>query len=258
MQKKYARNVQDVKNAYQLHFKRYEFKYHLPVNFADKIIPELLNYMAFDPNVVDSGNFYEVHSIYFDSPHLKNYYEKTEGQLFRKKLRIRTYTRDVQDSTPVFLEIKRKHNMVILKDRSRMTFSLADKIIGGAISRRSADVEHIDSDLLDEFLQEKILYAMRPKVLVSYKRQPLVSHNGMNLRVTFDYDISSAAVSSLDFSKDVKPLYPGMLVMEVKFNDLLPYWLHEVIQKYKLEAWPYSKYCAGVESRFDYQMSQYS
>lgn len=238
-----------------LHFQRYEFKYHIPIRIADKIVPELLNYMDFDPHVKSGkatdegiGQHYEVHSVYLDSPHFKNYHEKVEGELFRKKLRIRSYSKDIKDSTPVFVEIKRKYNMVIIKDRTVLPLQKAISLAQGQVDHSLLKGEH--HEVVDEFMQDKVMYAMRPKVLVSYKRKPLVSRNGMNLRVTFDYDIQAARTNRVDFSLPTKPIYPGMLVMEIKFNDMLPYWLHETIQKYKLEAWPYSKYCFGIENTY--------
>ena len=230
----------------KLHFQRYEFKYHIPTQFADKLVPALLKYMDFDPHVKgNKDNAYEVHSIYLDSPNLKNYHEKIEGDLFRKKLRMRSYTKDVKKDTPIFVEIKRKYNMVIIKDRITTTPENAIKLAEENIISKIPKVG--DDRVLDEFMQDKLLGTMTPKVLISYKRKPLVGRTGSNLRVTFDYDIQAARTSKIDFSKPTKPIYPGMLIMEVKFNDILPYWLHEIIQKHTLEAWPYSKYCFGME-----------
>ncbi|MBT6068735.1 polyphosphate polymerase domain-containing protein [Candidatus Peregrinibacteria bacterium] len=236
-----------VKEKPKLHFQRYEFKYHIPMRLADKIVPALLNYMDFDSHVGDSKDHsYDVHSIYLDSSGLKNYHEKIEGDLFRKKLRIRSYTKNVKPNDTVFVEIKRKHNMVIIKDRISMPLSSAITL-ASATGHRSMFKEE-DHDVIDEFMLDKSVYGMRPKVLVSYKRKPLVGRTGSNLRVTFDYDIQAARVGDLDFSRETKSIYDGMLVMEVKFNDILPYWLHEIIQKYCMEAWPYSKYCFGMEA----------
>ncbi|MDP4008076.1 MAG: polyphosphate polymerase domain-containing protein [Candidatus Peregrinibacteria bacterium] len=236
------------KGESKLHFQRYEFKYHIPIHLADKILPGLLNYMDFDEHIETGQNFYDVHSVYLDSPNFKNYHEKIEGELFRKKLRVRTYSKDPKKDTNVFVEIKRKYDAVIIKDRTVMTLEAATSLCHGKI-----DYDLLRSEnhaVIDEFLQDKMMYAMRPKVLVSYKRKPLVSRNGMNLRVTFDYDIEALRVSNVDFSKATKPIFPGMCVLEIKFNDMLPYWLHSVIQNYKLEAWPYSKYCFGVENSY--------
>ena len=157
----------------KLHFQRYEFKYHIPIQFADKLIPALLNHMDFDPYVKgNKDNAYEVHSIYLDSPHLKNYHEKIEGELFRKKLRIRSYTKNVKKDTPVFIEIKRKYNMVIIKDRITTSHSNAVKLVEENIVRKIPKIG--EEAVLNEFIQDKLMGAMKPKVLVSYKRKPLI------------------------------------------------------------------------------------
>lgn len=240
----------------KLHFQRFELKYQIPTNIADLILPTLLNHMDWDPYASGyPNNAYDVHSIYFDSPTFKNHYEKVEGAMYRKKIRVRSYTTDLTEDSPVFVEIKRKYNSIIIKDRVKIAFSDAKELLDGHAP--TGHFSENDSDFINECRFDIRYHGMRPKMLVSYKRRPLISkRNGNELRVTFDSDISSTACTSVDFSSTATPIFDGMLVMEVKFNNLLPHWLHDIIQQYQLEAWPYSKYSNGVESAYKYLLPQ--
>ena len=108
----------------KLHFQRFEFKYQMPLDFVEGIIPELLKYMDFDPfaqKFPDHG--YTVASLYFDSVGLDCYYQKLAGVRTRKKLRIRFYPENgLTPETKVFLEIKRKYDAVVVKDRLALNY----------------------------------------------------------------------------------------------------------------------------------------
>ena len=79
-----------------LHFRRFEFKYHVPRAIADRIIPQMLNYMVWD-EYSDGDEGYEVNSLYMDTGEFKCYHEKIDGLMNRKKARIRTYKKNVDD-----------------------------------------------------------------------------------------------------------------------------------------------------------------
>ena len=74
-------------------FSRYEFKYILSKNKADKIENEIKHFMVLDKNAIKkANNKYFVRSLYFDNPINSNFYEKVDGMQIRKKFRIRSYS----------------------------------------------------------------------------------------------------------------------------------------------------------------------
>ena len=78
-----------VKNNLKLHFQRFEFKYQLPVETIEGMLPQLLKYMEFDPYAAKLPNrAYTVASLYYDSAGLDCYYQKVAGVRVTKKLRI--------------------------------------------------------------------------------------------------------------------------------------------------------------------------
>ncbi len=231
----------------KLHFQRFEFKYQFPENIIDGLIPELLKYMEWDPYAKDlPGKFYTVSSLYYDSIGLGCYYQKIAGERTRKKLRIRFYDPAIKPETPVFLEIKRKYVTVVVKDR--LTFSHQDCFnLLKENKKLNLPLSQHDKETLDEFLWLKIYNSMVPQNLVIYSRKPLISKVDPNFRLTFDYNIRTYLADWITEKKAVCLVNPGMAIMEVKFNNILPFWFQQIIQRYNLQQRPFSKYCSSLE-----------
>lgn len=228
----------------KLHFRRFEFKYLLHKDVIDRMIPELMTYMDWDPYVYEN-DFYEVNSLYYDSENFKNYFEKLNGVLTRKKPRIRVYHKQVKDSDPVFFEVKKKYGDVIIKDRAALTKAQFASFIETPNAINSLSAEAGQNELM-KFLYEIAKYQMRPTALVSYKRKPLVGRNNPGFRVTFDYDIEAAKPDGFNFEADYESVYDDLVVMEVKYNGDMPYWFYSIIERYKLTRGSFSKYCESV------------
>lgn len=232
----------------KLHFQRFEFKYYLPNNKADKLIPALLNHMDWDPYVKKSGrDYYSVNSLYFDSPDFGCFWDKESGIVDRKKLRLRFYNQ-LDDLQPVFAEIKRKQDALVIKDRIKLT---PDDCRQEQLDHQLFNLAHQSPD--DNFIKELIWFknrnSMRPKLFVSYKRKALIGKLDPRFRITFDYDIKAGLSHSLmpDQSR-LKEVYPYGVVLELKYNNVLPQWFHRIIQKYQLQRLAYSKYCNSLRT----------
>ncbi len=233
-----------IKKIPQLSFRRFEFKYHLPLAVADRLIPQVMNYMNWDESVGEK-DYYEVNSLYFDSRDFKCYHEKISGLMNRKKARIRTYSKILGPTSDIYFELKRKAGEVILKDRIIVKTKDSEKFSENPFSL--CEIDEYRGNFLNEFLFEISMYQMKPVVLVSYKRKPFYSKFDKRFRVTFDYDLGFAKPNAFNFDADYKMLH-DFVIMEVKFNGAMPKWFHDIIEMYRLNKEPFSKYCAGVES----------
>ena len=230
-----------------LHFQRFEFKYYLPKNIADKLIPTLLNHMDWDPYIKESGqDYYQVNSLYFDSPDFGCFWDKESGIADRKKLRFRYYNQMTSNEMPVFAEIKRKKDTLVIKDRVKLTAaSCFNESFDQELNKMRQQQK--DDDFLAELIWFKKRNSMRPKLFVSYQRKALVGKENKKFRVTFDYNIKAQLVD--DFNKiptQLEAVYPEGVVLEVKYNNVLPAWFHKIIQKYQLQRLAYSKYCNAL------------
>lgn len=236
----------------QLRFQRFEFKYLLTEEGVDAIRETILPYMRLDDHAgASSGHSYEVISLYYDTPGLRYYCEKIDGINVRKKVRLRTYRNEGEYADSVFLEIKRKQGSVILKDRcrfSRESFDASGGDIRALLDRSDASVP---DDFRDEYLYESAIGALRPTALVVYDREPYVGIDHPKLRVTFDRSIRSREDERL-FAPDAPftDCSQGLVVMEVKFQGVLPWFLHDVITSSNLQNVAYSKYCKGIEANY--------
>lgn len=196
---------------------------------------------------------YEVHTLYFDSAGFGCYDEKKAGLKFRKKIRLRFYEPELKKDTPVYLEIKRKDNNIILKDRLVLSCGSCQKLLSGENVKeiketlRQAQGKK-EKEVLEEFLGLMHYNCLRPKVMVSYSRMGLIDKTDKSFRITFDSEIKAGEANGLFSVSPMKEIIPGWQIMEVKFKNTVPAWYQLIVQKYDLDQKPFSKYCSSVNA----------
>ncbi len=95
---------------------RFEFKYVISRQIARQV-EAYIDKIGLAKDGPGHGQ-YTVCSLYFDTPTLKDYYEKQAGLKNRQKLRARIYEADFNhDSEKIWLEVKEKHDMFVHKNR---------------------------------------------------------------------------------------------------------------------------------------------
>jgi SPX domain protein involved in polyphosphate accumulation len=231
------------------HFQRFEIKYPLDMRTADRIIVGLLDYMRWDTHCNSDNDYaYTVSSLYYDSLDYACYVEKKMGVRNRVKLRLRFYEEEYKKNTPIFLEIKRKRDMVVVKDRVRLTIREYQALLEeGRISSVIRNYSGSERKLIEEFFWIKKHNCLHPKLMVVYKRKALESSIGLNFRVTFDFGIITSPSKQL-YLAFPRRVVDNIVIMEVKFNNVMPSWFHDIIQKYQLSRDSFSKYASSLES----------
>ncbi len=234
-----------------LHFSRFEFKYVLNERARLQLESELGYFMALDPYVSKRRHQkYFVRSLYFDDDNYSNYYEKTDGQISRRKYRVRTYTDDRDEDCVIFLEVKGRYNALVYKHRIQLDRSVIGELEQGSDLFMKSMIDRAEeSDLLRTFSFDTIRKSLKPKLLVDYERRPYVSKYSPDFRVTFDDCLKSTVTDKLFGSlSDTKRVFlPGYCVVEIKFKHHIPSWFHRLIQSYELRRVSVSKYCTGAE-----------
>ena len=230
----------------KFHFQRFEFKYQMPRDLVDALVPEFLKYMDVDPYAaMQSDGAYKVSSLYFDSAGYDCYYQKLAGLRTRKKLRLRFYGDLKGPETPVFLEIKKKYDTVVVKDRIVMPY---DQCYGLLREGRTGEPSGHQSQAGEsDFLWVLLRNGMTPQNMVVYRRRPFISKVDADFRVTIDSQLRTYMASWLDEKHAELVVAPDTAVLEVKFNNVLPFWFHQIIQRYGLAQQPFSKYCNSLE-----------
>lgn len=171
--------------------------------------------MAVDP-YANKGK-YTIRSLYFDDYWDSCYEQKMMGVDDRKKWRVRIY--DYGDSS-IKLERKRKWGSYIHKDSVNLTREEFEKILSGEYQF----LLEKEPPLCHEFYYECMVNLYRPKVIVDYEREPLICPYG-DVRITFDSDVRAVVGGCDIFDSELAAfnvLDPGMIVLEVKFTELIP------------------------------------
>jgi SPX domain protein involved in polyphosphate accumulation len=227
------------------HFNRYEIKYVVHRDVANRLKDDLQHYMHRDPHLSDAMPAYRVNSVYFDSKDFKSFWEKVNGVRFRRKVRIRTYGAAMPDQA--FLEIKQKIDMTTQKRRNRYpTSDLIKRLVDGVGDPLQGEIgEEVELLFHEQDLE--------PKVLVSYDRVAYMGSTDDSLRVTFD---SNCRYRQTDLfqAESTEPdkffLHPSQQIVEIKFDNLIPRWLVSVLRKRALSPTRISKYCQSVNIAF--------
>lgn len=231
-----------------LHFQRFEFKYFLPKHRVPQLIASLRQHMIWDPfyDASQKGT-YRVNSLYFDTPGYDCFWDKEAGVADRKKLRLRYYG-DLEDgNSPVFVEIKRKKDALILKDRVDIRASEAAGTAPLQARLRLLRAGNPNAEFAEELAWFLRRNSLRPKLFVSYDRTALEAKRNREFRVSIDQNIQAREQFGLTLGK--KPLtkiYPHGVVFEVKYQNILPAWFQRLLQKFEFQRLAFSKYANAI------------
>ena len=233
---------------------RYEYKYIVHNSKLEQLRQMVLPFVELD-QFAETGekNQYTVRSIYFDTPRYDFYYEKIEGIKNRKKVRLRGYDEEKADNT-VFLEIKRKYNIPIIKYRAPVTFQDAqimfrEKNINGQILfGDSFPKGHENSK---RFFYQVFSKNLQPVVLIVYEREAYLSKFDSSVRITFDKNLRSKGyptINELYKEGKLRATLADHFILEVKFNRSFPGWLNPVISRFLLRKQSASKYIISMDT----------
>lgn len=230
-------------------FNRFELKYLLTLQQAERFKTGLRNYLVPDEHGNNNGR-YALSSLYYDSPGLSCYWEKENGIKFRRKLRLRRYETDdpLTEETPIFLEIKQRVDRVTQKRRAILSYGDALRLCN---DRQIPDHTPEDKAVIEEIFVFLWQYNLRPMSIVRYNRQAFVgTEYDIGLRVTFDTSLSfqSHPLHLHEQPSDLPMLSPNLVVMEIKINERIPHWLTEMIAAHDLQLIRVSKYCRSIEA----------
>ncbi len=229
-------------------FNRFELKYMVTLAQAERFKSALRAYMRADDYGAADGR-YTIASLYYDSPEFRCYWEKVDGIRFRRKLRLRLYDdgQPVSDGTPVFVEIKQRIDRVTQKRRILLPYGQASKLC----SRRDMiDAAPQDQPVVEEVYAFLWQYNLRPASIVRYTRQAFIgAESDLGLRVTFDtslrYQTMNLDLADEELSTPI--MGENWVVMEIKVNERIPYWLTEMVAAHNLQLYRISKYCRSIE-----------
>lgn len=231
--------------------KRFEFKYFLDPIQAKKVEVFLLTHARLTPDENSKNGAYYVNSLYFDTPFMDDYADKDGSLLVRKKVRARMYNDCWHENLKnVWLEVKHKKNMNIKKTRAKISGDMWKSFIrtnDPHVLLFPSDTEsQKETNDLRNFAHTHIRQSYLPSTVVRYKRKAYLANFTSLVRITFDYDIEACRFENASNSNNLVPVSHQAVIMEVKFNDKLPWWFSHMLTQFNLQRTDFSKYRNSV------------
>lgn len=201
--------------------------------FLQKQLEGCMAYDKYHPN----GESYTIRSVYFDDMFDSFLQENENGTDNREKFRIRIYNGDLSE---IHLECKSKLNGFTKKRKEDLT-------VEECLCYLNKEPLSLRSE--DGFLKKRV-YALNrlsqfvPVQIVEYERVAFVEKIG-NVRVTLDRNISGTnkVEEFLQPTINAVPALPlGMHILEVKYDELLPDYIRQMLRMVSLSRTSFSKY----------------
>jgi len=222
-----------------LQVKRHELKYYVSHIEYLALVNRLQHVLKPDPYSTPKQGYF-IRSLYFDSFDDECLYEKQSGEMFRAKYRMRIY--DTKSQTVKF-EIKNKANNQIYKETASISKDSAQKIINGEY----AELLSYNNSVLNKIYIKFTSRHYRPRVIIDYIRDAFV-FDFFNVRITFDKHLHSNNTDFDLFSDNlhtIPVILEGKQIMEIKYEMVLPEFIHKTIQLDACERMAISKYTLG-------------
>ena len=209
-------------------FERVEIKYLLTKEQYQNIMKDINNHM-----VPDKFGRSTIQSLYFDTDTDLLVRTSIDKPLYKEKLRLRSYgIANMEDK--VFLEIKKKYNGIVYKRRISLKQSDVEPFINGKLN--------LDTQIGNELNYFRDYYkTLKPSTLLIYDRE---AYYDGELRITFDHNIK---YRKFDLTLD-KGFYgnliiePDQVLMEIKVNGSMPFWLVNMLEENRAFKTSFSKY----------------
>ena len=211
---------------------RYEMKYLLSGAQTDFLRRKLEGHMQ-----IDEYGLTSIASLYYDTPDARLIRASLEKPTFKEKLRLRSYG-VATDSSPVFLELKRKYDGVVYKRRVQSTIPQVEDFFAGA------DLTGGSPQIQKELSYFRDFYGtLAPACLIIYDRTAYFEPGG-DLRLTIDCKPRYRAEDlTLTRSMDGIPLLDkDRTILEVKVQGAMPLWLSAALSEGKIFKSSFSKY----------------
>ena len=225
---------------------RHEIKFIISKQMSLILKQRLALAMNVDKNSVNLDNTYFIRSLYFDDINSTAYYEKIDGVLYRKKYGIRIYN---NDSSFIRLERKWKHNNMTSKDQLKISKENCINLLTNQFD--NIDKELLNNSLMKEFITDIKVFGLKPSVIVDYKRLAYTYHIS-EVRITFDERIKSGLYNCNLFNINritYDVIDNNEVVLEVKFNEVLPEHISIILQTIPMYRQAVSKFalCRSIK-----------
>lgn len=237
-------------NTDRLQARRFELKYRIDEYTARAVRDFARAHLDPDPfGASPAAPSYPVHSLYLDSRGLDLFHATINGDRNRFKLRARFY--DDAPGSPAYLEIKRRVDRCILKQRARVRRDAAAALLGGEVPAfahlAAPDARHYAA--LQDFCTLLRGLDAGPSAHVAYEREAWLSRENNRVRVTLDRHVRCEVQHTPALATAFRhpaAVFAGQVILELKFTNRFPAWFHELVQHLNLRPDSAAKYVDGL------------
>lgn len=214
-------------------FQRYEKKYLLEPDQAAAVRRALTGRM-----LEDRYGQHTICNLYYDTPDFSLIRTSLDKPVYKEKLRLRSYGVP-NDTSTVFLELKKKFDGVVYKRRVPMTLLESARYLASGVRPAGENAQILRE--IDWFLAHNPVEA---RAFIGYDRVALFGADDPELRITFDRNIR-AREDALDLrcgDRGDALLAPGQALMELKIGEAMPVWLSRILSDCAVRPASFSKY----------------
>ena len=235
---------------------RFELKYHIPVEWADRIARFIAPYCEEDHySQITPGAFYYITNLYLDSPSWTFFNWRKQGLHDRFNMRIRTYGEHPDPLGAFHFEVKRKLGRVCFKSRATLQGHLPGLVFHTPPEQWGTKDK--DTRYLNDFLMRTLQYDARPRLLTQYKRRAWFGVTEDYSRVTIDTGMRFREENGFDYTVEQSRMHDSGLpryfapgtdaVLELKCpTTQVPYWMIDLIRTFNLKQGGFSKFGAAA------------
>ena len=212
--------------------KRYEVKYILSPEKVEFLKEKLKGRME-----VDQFGLTSIASLYYDTKNYRLVRSSLDKPEYKEKIRLRSYGLATETS-PVYLELKRKASDIVYKRRVQSTIPKVIQFFDGEKEALPDGQINKEITFFRDYYQELV-----PTCLIIYDRVAYYEPGG-DIRMTIDYNPRYRMEDlTLTESMDGTPLLPeGCAILEIKVQGVFPLWLTEILDEGKIYKSSISKY----------------
>jgi len=228
---------------------RFELKYRIRPQQAPALRAFIGAYLELDEfSACRAERQYSVHSLYLDSADRRLMRASYQGDRNRFKLRVRYY--DDNPTHPAFFEIKSRKGACILKQRAAVHRDCVSGVLAGLWPSSdfllAASPDQVNALYGFHTLMTQLRAA--PCAQVAYQREAWLDPDNQAVRVTLDSEVRYRSTHSTALSTEQEGahlVFPGELILELKFSELHPNWFRELVQCFDLVELGAAKYVQG-------------
>jgi hypothetical protein len=221
------------------------FRYERKFVEEERSYEEVKNWILTHPQLFSPLYFpREINNLYFDTPGFDFYQDNVEGEMNRKKIRIRWYGDREGPHPTVALEYKIKRGLL----GTKKTYYLHDYVGAAVWTPRK-----LFAWLQEQYLPFPILHELknlRPVLLNHYTRE-YFSNEDQSIRITLDKNVRYQAFPSFPTLYSSPRRGGKGIIMEIKYSPQLEEQVQSSVQHFPFRLSKSSKYVSGMQTIFE-------